>query len=278
MRCFGSAAAAALAMLAASAASPAAAQSSMVNGRPFAEVEGTAALWAGQQTLKGGALGIDAKSTAATIEIGARLASIESGMWGRVGVGGGTSFGGDISSPVAAGLGNKTGYYLGADIGWTPSWFESRAFSFSPFGGIFYDRVEFGADNGANPFSARTTFWAPRVGVAAKYEFDRRWSVAAEAAYLFLGQFKNDSGFDSAAGLRASERSSSGSGYQLQATVDYKIPESNWSVGGGVRWWSFESGNADATLTMPSLPPVALAPTKTTVDSFGGMLRASYGF
>lgn len=314
-------------------AAPAQAQSSMVNGKPFAEVEGGAALWFGQQTFKtrlddgaGSNSSLDWKNTAATIELSAKLAAIDTGLWVRGMGGGGISFGGSmtdgdsghLSSSTSANLANKPNYYFGADFGWTPSYFQTKSFSLSPFAGIFYLHSSFETKEGATCNQVDTyspllqsygnvngqvcsaagarvntsigavqtdvignevTFWAPRIGVAAKYEFTSRWSVTAEAAYLFLGQYKNkDSHFSrGSAQPYFVDTSSNGSGYQMQATVDYRIPESQWTVGGGVRYWKFDSGNA-GSIADASASAVPGGFSKNTLETIGGMFRASYGF
>jgi hypothetical protein len=324
---------AAIAACAASFGGAAQAQSSMVNGKPFAEVEGGAAIWFGQQKFKttlddgaGSSSVLDWKNTAATIELSAKLAAIDTGLWFRGMGGGGISFGGDmtdkdsgqLSSSTNAKLASKPNYYFGADIGWTPSYFQTKSFSLSPFGGIFYMHSSFETKQGATCNQVDTyspllqsfgnvngqvcsaagakvntsigavqtdvignevTFWAPRIGAAAKYEFTSRWSVSAEAAYLFLGQYKNKDSHFSRGNAQPYfiDDSSSGSGYQMQATVDYRIPESQWTVGGGIRYWKFDSGNA-SSIADASGSAVPGGSSKNTIETIGGMIRANYGF
>lgn len=296
--------AAAVAVCAVSLGGLAQAQSSMVNGKPFAELEGGAAVWFGQQKFKtslddgaGSQSHLDWKNTAATLELTAKLSAIDTGMWFRGMGGGGISLDGSmtdvdqghLSSSTNAKLANKPNYYFGADIGWTPSYFQTKSFSLSPFAGIFYTRSSFETKEGATcnqmntyspamlasyPYLANgdvcsgagakvntsvgavqtdvigndVTFWAPRIGVAATYEFASRWSVTGEAAYLFLGQYKNEDSHFSRGSAQPYyvDKSTSGSGFQLQATVDYRIPDSQWTVGGGVRYWKFDSGTAQS--------------------------------
>lgn len=309
------------------------AQSSMVNGKPFAEIEGGAALWFGQQTFKtslddgaGSQSHLDWKTTAATLELTAKLAAIDTGMWFRGMGGGGLSLDGSmtdvdqgqLSSSTSAKLDSKPNYYFGADIGWTPSYFQTKSFSLSPFAGIFYTRSSFRTKEGATCNQVDTyssllqsygnvngqvcaaagakvntsigavqtdvigndvTFWAPRIGVAAQYEFANRWSVSGEVAYLFLGQYKNEDSHFSRGGAQPYfvDTSSAGSGLQMQATVDYHIPDSQWTVGGGVRYWKIDSGTAQS-IADASGSAVPGGVTKNTLETFGGMLRASYGF
>ena len=311
----------------------ASAQSSKVNGVPFAEIEGTAGLWFGQQKFKtnldaggGSTSQLDWKNTAATLELGARINSIDSGLWGRVGGGVGINFGGSmndldsgaINSSTTAGLESKPNYYFGADLGWTPTYFQTKSVSISPFGGIFFSNFDFATKEGATCNQTDTyspamqalgnvngqvcsgpgarpnvsiaavptdrvensvTFWGPRVGVAGKYDLTSRLSLSAEAAFIFLGQYKNNDSHFSRGSAQPYyvDKASSGTGLQLQAGVDYHLPESGWTVGGGFRYWKFDSGTANSTADAQGLA-VPGGTTKNTIETLGGMLRASYGF
>jgi outer membrane protease len=216
-------------------------------------------------------------ASAVTLEVNFKLSSLSTGLWLRGMGGGGINFGGNLvdqdfvdslgySNTSSKLGGSQTPYYFGADIGWNP-WFTDRwPVKVAPFLGIFYNSDQFLANSlscnvvnvntgcpslGASPYVSpgadvirnTVTFWGPRVGLSASYPITPRFSINAEGDYLFIGQYKNVDNH-LVRGVDFTDRGSNGSGYQFQASVDYKFADSGWNVGAGYRWWHFESGRA----------------------------------